>query len=344
MDAMSLLPDHSINPYYIVTPQYARTSAGVRALHLLCHWLNKRGMRASILFLNSKRGTATHPDLLTPVLTQAGVDLHFSEGRTPIVVYPEIVTGNPTGSRCVVRFLLNVPGLLGGESHFGKEELVLGYSRHLAELCGVPEQVLHVPVIDTNVFFPGEHEERTKTCFYAMKFQTVHEQSVFGVPQGAIEITANRTDSQSPQEIAAIFRRSKQFYCFENTALATEAVLCGCPAIFMPNRYLERPIALHELGWDGYAWGDTKSEIDRARATVQKGWVNYTSTIDVFFDQLNWFIDTTQRLAAATPYETKVSLGQFDTHANEIVALIGKKRSWRRRDKLKVLYHLFRAT
>jgi hypothetical protein len=59
-----------------------------------------------------------------------------------------------------------------------------------------------------------------------------------------IHITIEFIEYQSPCEISEIFRESKTLYCHENTALATEAVLCGCPAIFMTNAYLERPIAV----------------------------------------------------------------------------------------------------
>lgn len=340
----SLLPDTESQPYYIFAPGYLRTSAGIRVLHILCHWLNKSGMRASIASINREAGAARHPDLLTPELTQAGIDLHFEQGKTPILVYPEVISGNPAGGECIVRYVLNFPGLLGGDASYPPNEIVYGFSRQLAENCGVPDQVLHMPVLDTSVYHPAESdEERTETCFYAMKYQHVHNQQVFGLPAGCVEITRDKRDSQSPQEISALFHRSKVFYCFENTALAAEAMLCGCPAVFVPNPYLDRPIALDELGWDGFAWGDDEEAIRRARATVSNGQRNYQRTVVNFFDQLHSFVERTQEVAKNTPYKSKIDLSSLDVHSREIRALISAKRHWKIHDRLKCILSIARA-
>jgi len=82
----SILPEKDTHPYYIFAPSYTRFSAGVRVLHLLCHWLNKSGYQASIFDFNQ---LTTGPDLLTPLLDEETVQRHFREGRTPIVIYPK---------------------------------------------------------------------------------------------------------------------------------------------------------------------------------------------------------------------------------------------------------------
>ena len=337
----SLLPDSGSHPYYIFAPRYTRTSAGVRALHLLAHWLNRSGFRATVAFYDRKAGTLGHPDLLTPELRQDTIDLHYTQGKTPIVVYPEVIAGNPSQSECVVRYVLNVPGLLGGDTTYAPEELVYGYSHKLSEMCGVPENVLHIPTIDTSVFHDApESRPRTATCFYGSKYQNVHGQRPFGLPQGCIEITRDLPNSQSPSELADLFRSSTAFYCFENTALATEAVLCGCPAIFMPNPYLNWPIALDELGWDGYAWGTKSEEVQRAQASVQNGTLNYQKTIDLFFAQLGSFIAATQARAQSLPYRSKISIDKFGVHSNELIHLQKLKQNWTLREKLKVISNL----
>ncbi|MGB0697035.1 MAG: hypothetical protein ACPGOY_15380 [Rhodospirillaceae bacterium] len=333
----SLLPDTETHPYYIFSARYTRTSAGIRALHLLCHWLNKSGMRAHVAFFGRELGVHTHPDLLTPMLTQEVIDFHHSQGKTPIIIYPEVISGNPANADCVVRYVLNIPGLLGGDTTFPESDLVYGFSKRLAECCGRPESILHVPVLDTTTFTATPEEERTEVCFYAQKYQLVHKQKVFGLPEGAIEITRDRPDSHLPPEIADLFRRSKVFYCFENTALASEAVLCGCPAVFMPNDHLDWPIALDELGWDGFAWGDSPEELDRAVRTVGQGRDNYQKTIDLFFTQLKSFIAATQEQAAALEYKNKITLDDFDIHAGEVIGLAGSKLRWSKEDALDVI-------
>lgn len=292
----SLVPDLSTNPYYIVAPRYVQNSAGIRVLHLLCHWLNRLGERAYIVPLG-QYDQLTSPDLLTPLLTPELVAHHTAQGRMPIVVYPEVARGNLLNADCVVRYVLNVPGLLGGDQTYPSEEMVWAYSQQLAEMCERFDGVLHMPVIDQNVFYPVDSQVRSGAVFYAAKFQTIHGQKVFGLPDDAVEITRGQPKSQTPAEIARLLQSAEVFYCFENTALATEAVLCGCPAVFMPNPYLNKPIALDELGWDGYAWGADPAEVDRARRTVSQGQANYSLTVETFFEQFRRFVHATQARA-----------------------------------------------
>lgn len=298
----SLVPDLSRNPYYIFAPRYVQHSAGIRVLHLLCHWLNRLGERAFIVPLQHD-GQVTNPDLLTPLLTQELVAHHASQGRMPIVVYPEMARGNRLNAACVVRYVLNVPGHLGGDRTYPPGEMVWAYSQQLADLCERCDGVLHMPVIDQNVFHPVEGQARSGAVFYAAKFQSDHGQKVFGLPEGAIEITRGLPESQTPAEIAKLLQRAEVFYCFENTALAIEAVLCGCPAVFMPNPYLDKPISLNELGWDGFAWGNEAAEVERARATVLQGQANYARTVATFFEQFRRFVDATQAHAEQTSHK-----------------------------------------
>jgi hypothetical protein len=97
--------------------------------------------------------------------------------------------------------------------------------------------------------------------------------------------------------IAGIFRRSELFYVYENTALITEACLCGCPAVMLPNPWLTAPISRHELGLDGIAWGDDPAVIAEARRTVGNVRARYEATITAFFDQLDHFVRLTQAAA-----------------------------------------------
>jgi hypothetical protein len=94
-------------PYYIDAPAYRRTSAGIRVMHLLCHALNSIGEEAYVY------PTETNPTLNTPLVTPEISARHKAAGREPIVVYPEVVPGNPRKAASVVRYVLNRAGLLG---------------------------------------------------------------------------------------------------------------------------------------------------------------------------------------------------------------------------------------
>jgi hypothetical protein len=301
------------NPYYIVAPRYVRTSAGIRALHLLCHSLNRIGQTAYILIHPySDLEKAILPDLLTPVLTQSIIRHHHESGLTPIVVYPEVVAGNPFDAPCVVRYVLNFPGLLGGDKEYPASELCFGYSKVLAEAAHVPENILFIPVTDTRIFNREEEvQNREGTCFFASKYQEVHNGQLLDVTKNSVEITRDKKESPTPRQIADLFRRSELFYTYENTALATEAVLCGCPAVFLPNPYLTQLIAMSELGTDGMAWGDAPEEIARAKATVEKGVENYLKLYDAYWQQLERFVELTQKHVQGIVYETPIRVTEL---------------------------------
>jgi hypothetical protein len=299
------------NPYYIVAPPYVRTSAGIRVLHLLCHTLNRMGHTAYVLMYPAMpwRAYQVGPDLITPILNHDIVKSHFERGIVPILVYPETISGNPFGGPCVVRYVLNFPGLLGGDTEYAPDELCFSYGEVLATHTRNPDNILFLPAIDTRIYYPpSEGQERKGTCFYADKYQVAHKGKLFDITQNSIEITRDRPHSQTPQEIADIFRRSELFYVYENTALAIEAVLCGCPVVFLPNEHLTDMIALKEIGNDGYAWGTDPEEIVRAKATVTQGAKNYLKSYDAYWQDLEKFVTLTKQHAAGKPYTTILNL------------------------------------
>ncbi len=294
------------NPYYIITPPFERTSAGIKALHLLCHNLNLNGVPAYLIVTDNyiqNDEDLLGLDFLTPILNRTILENHFKNDRKPIFIYPEVIKGNPLNAKCVVRYVLNYPGLLGGDEIFDKNELCFAYSKELARATGISDRVLFIPTSNINIFHPPRDEvSRQGTCFYASKYKTIHNGELFETTKDSIEITRQPTD-QTPEFVADLFRKSEFFYTYENTALATEATLCGCPAVFLPNPHLEGIIASDELGSDGYAWGTSKEDLERAQKTVKNAFENYQSTIQTFYRQLDDFIDETQLFSIKTVFD-----------------------------------------
>ena len=286
------------NPYYIITPRFVRTSAGVKALHLLCHCLNRAGQEAYVLiYPESPLEDLTNPALLTPLITAEVIAAHQKRGVSPIVVYPETIPGNPLGAHSVVRYVLNFPGHLAGDKTYSPREIVFGYSSVLAAAGGAPSQVLFIPASNASLFTPGPPRERKGSCFCAMKYRLVHGGEPGPATAHAVEITRDTPESQQPEEIAELFRTCELFYTYENTALALEAALCLCPTVFLPNPWLTEVIAARELGMDGFAWGDDPAEIARAKATVHLARERYLATYPQFWEQLGVFVSVTQKRA-----------------------------------------------
>ncbi|MGC4074595.1 MAG: hypothetical protein QM760_19260 [Nibricoccus sp.] len=190
-------------------------------------------------------------------------EYHFREKLTPLVIYPEVFD-NPLKAPYFARYILNYPGLLS--PHYQeKAHAVFAYSRKLAEHVGC-EDVLHIPAVDLR-YFHDTGLARRGSCYYAGKYKSIYGGDVSLLPKNSVEI--KRAAEMTTDEVREIFRRSELFYCYEDTALAIEAALCGCPTVFMPSEHFkDRPLAAVELGTDGFAWGDSPEEVNRAKATV----------------------------------------------------------------------------
>lgn len=312
-DVSWLLPEKR-HPYYIVAPRYIRTSAGIKALHLLCHALNRLGERAYLItYPYYPPAYATNPELNTPLLTQRVLEYDFEAGLTPIVVYPETVPGNPFHAPFVVRYVLNYPGLLGGDTTYGEDEFCVTYSEHLAKSVCNSRLTLFLPASDPRVFHPYPRVQRKGSCFYAGKYKYHHGGEFYEITNNSVEITRDQPDSPTPGQIADLFRRSELFYTYENTALAIEALLCECPVVFLPNPYLDHIIGIEEHGWDGIAWGYDDGEIARAKNTVHNASEHYLGLFAVFSKMLRDFVAQTQDAAGQLLYLEPLTIPQSGT-------------------------------
>lgn len=285
--AGSLIPQIS-HPFFIVTPPYTRMSAGVTALHLLCHYLNRAGYNAYIAqYPPAQAGLRSLPayvtlqqqrefpaGMLAPSLTQDVLDFYHEQRLHPIVIYPEVFD-NPLQSKFFGRYILNYPGRLN-KAYTEPENFSVAYTRELAVHCtaNYPHHqpvtdVLFMPTVDLSYWnTSGITEQRDGICFYAGKLKDIHYETPQNVPDGAVEIL--RSQQMNRDEVRRIFWQSRHFLCYEDTALALEAQLCGCPTIFVPNKHFSGiPLAHHEMGEDGSCrYGDTLG-LARAQASVR---------------------------------------------------------------------------
>ena len=288
---LDIRPAVKIDPgkrgYVIVAPNYASNSAGVGCLYRLCDELNRRGFPSRIAGSN-----LTTRDLMAPLVSWDKAKQLCSRGYA--AVYHEAVVGNPLRARTVARWVLNRPGLLGGEEVYDQSEHVFYYCN--AFLPYIRNRVvgkLFMPTIDESLFFcdDGDPSKRSLECFYVGKSQwkdgIIDRSRVF-------EITR---ETPPKKELGKLFRASRVLYCFDNsTILAYEAILCGCPVVIIPDGTQTREdYERSELGMDGIAWGP--EELDRVKVNVPGLRRRYKQVKREFIQQLDDFIAITQRQA-----------------------------------------------
>lgn len=286
------------HPYIVVAPNYTRTSAGIKAMHLLCHELNRHGQMA---FVTS---TITNPELLTPQVSLSLVRSLNDRGLNPIVVYPETILGNPIGGSCVVRYLLNFPGKLGGSSSFPSDEMSVSWAKGMNSSPDGEEFTLYIPTVDRKIFYPSPPDAvRSGTCFYWEKYKYIHRGLLEHKVPGSFEIRRSSKSILNPHQLADLFRRSEFFYCYENSMLSLEAMLCGCPVILVPNEHFDRVIGDLDMGMDGMAWGDSAEEIQHAKRTIVNVSETYDRMISQLSERLELFISRTQDFARSRAFK-----------------------------------------
>ena len=283
------------HPYYIVAPAYRQQSAGIRLLHDLCSLLNQMGYEA---YVDSPQ---TSGMLWTPQLTDQLKIAHYKAGKTPIVVYPEVVKKTPMGLGQPVRYVLNYPGYLGGEKAYSAGELLYTYHQ-----CFYPRaKKLYLPVINLQAIDDGERlapQDRTAIAYYHNRYtKSGGKLRDFGA--SAIEISSTQPDTN--EKTLAVLRKAKFLYCYEFSGIIFEATLCGCTVVMLPNPITlhEVPEPLKEVGLEGVAWGESPEEISRALATVGQRRARHCQELSQWQVELETFIQDTQVAAAQLPKE-----------------------------------------
>ena len=252
--------------YWIYAPPYSQLSAGIKALYMLRDALMEAGQIAEIV-----------PMAILPFPSIENDD---------IVIYPEIVGGNPLNARNVVRWLLYYHGRYRNTGHYPGTDMIYGYTKRIAKHYGT-DKILFLPTVDDSLFVPPSVDnKREGYCFYANKYRKFYRK----VPQDCgIEIT---NPGQSREEIIRLLQGSEALFIYEDTALGTEALLCGCPVVCVPNENFTENAAAEEL-FCGVAWGI--EELSKAKVTVAQARGQYARLKEQFKDQLQEFIRETSK-------------------------------------------------
>ena len=261
--------------YIIVTPSYVPNSGGIIALHKLCHDLNQMGERAYLYHLNidKKNYFETNQNYQTPI-----ADENTIRGNS-IILYPEIVKGNPLNGKNIVRWLLNRPGEIGGDGYFEKNDLIYHYSSiHL------PKDEKNFNKDKTNNFlsthdinfeiFRDYGNQRKGSCFLIHKGNKALLDN--SLHPGAIELT----DNTPSEKMAKLFNSVEYFYSYDSaTFISVLAALCGAKSIIIPDgtRTIEQLIKAKPYGI-AHGVSDLKRAIDSLH--LLKPWLEEKLNID----------------------------------------------------------------
>jgi hypothetical protein len=238
--------------FVIVAPPYTQSSNGIKTMHKICHTINQVGGDARLLFLNGgiQCGSSEHvnPVLNTPVLKRE--DLHLVTDKA-IVVYPEIVSGNPLCASKVVRYLGNKDGLLTGKPMgAGPNDFLLAHSVVIEPKA---HYVLHNAEFNP-VFNDSDtesYERRALDATYIGKGFVHGRGFAYGeCPIVPKTLWITRNWPQGAEQLAYVLRRTRFFFTYDPwTATNIEAILCGAVPYFLRYEpWTEKELDGSELG------------------------------------------------------------------------------------------------
>ncbi len=267
-------------------PSYDEDIGGVIVLHRLCHLLNELGFESylSPYFESFEVNRLNLRTVVAPLLRSIAkpfvrkFQVH-STFNTPIirnisrrdldqyiVVYPEVVSGNPLGASNVVRWFLHRPGFLTKKVCYGSGELYYDF-RNFSEGFSLPSSRLSELALTIN-HFPLEYynqegalsqPDRKGTAYCLRKGK--HKKIVHDLRESIL------IDGKSHEEIAEIFKRVAMFISYDcYTAYSQFACLCGADSVIVPDDNLTID-QWHPKIEDRYGTAYGFEEIEFARET-----------------------------------------------------------------------------
>jgi len=175
----------------------------------------------------------TNPIFNSPILTFSDAT-KIENNDAYIVIYPEVVSGNPLRAKNVVRWFLHDPGFhtqkvtyQSGELYFRFGSVTKPFTPPIGSKISEHNlTVLHFPLELYNSKDWSQERLGTAYCIRKGKGKPiVHDLN------DSILI-----DNLSHEEIATIFKKIKQFISYDTkTAYSYFAAVCGCESVVIPD-------------------------------------------------------------------------------------------------------------
>lgn len=235
----------------VYSPPYNENSGGIVCLHRLCHLLNEIGIDCQVIIYTDKvLGGARRLFIkrlidkirswTLPSKRWINQDWNYcfvknrllGLDKFDIVIYPEIVAGNPLAAANVVRWLLYHPGRITGVIDYGKNDFLIRFGDSW-DISSVSEFFLCDKLLRV-VYFPFEkyvnnHEIKDRKGVAYLWRKGAGRKVVH--PADAICI-----DGLSHDEVAVIFKSVKTFISYDlQTAYLYFAAIAGADSVVIPE-------------------------------------------------------------------------------------------------------------
>lgn len=263
--------------FVVAAHDYSEVSGGVLVLHRLCDRLNTvfTDVRDVPLCYLTRLDMTTNaivlnPEYKTPVLPS------WMDAKDGIVVYPEIVFGNPFNASRVINWMLYFPGLNSGPSadDYDDRNLIACYGQGVCSSFNrsrfhtVPlrvsdyqfTQFLNLPVAESR---EGNINFRAKDTFFSSRSGAIRRNDTFPRNGTVMERSTGK------RERLEMFARAETFYSLDAATFRNvEAAMAGATSIVFPVEGVSKDEWLRTVGEEwayGIAYGE--DDIPHAKRT-----------------------------------------------------------------------------
>ncbi|MEK7344202.1 MAG: hypothetical protein AAB176_00785 [Pseudomonadota bacterium] len=292
--------------FLVVAPPYSSRSGGIMVLHELCTALNQIGEQAGLLLItegsqaaqNFKFGYSADAQFHDPngmhhdYFTGRSLQEISDYTRNAVVIYPDIVQGNPLGASRYATYVLGFP------KFEIDSEFVISYS---SSYISNPDCILYKPFVSEHMHNRGTvHWSQRSLCLtYIGKGQEYADCHL--VPN---TLLVERDWPRDKQQLALLLRQCKYFYSWDClSATNIDAVLCGAVPVLMQDKQLPRsvvdslemgalPPMTYEPGMDSRATPPHVSAIDQTMDNMVGKLNAYSAS---WLDQVGEFVQHIKR-------------------------------------------------
>lgn len=236
---------------------YNAGSGGVIVLHKLADVLSNLGQQVYLLC------DSTFAKSSATCISESESETLLSNNEDIIVIYPEVIKGNPLKAKNIVRWCLYKPGINGGEKIYANEEHVFTYRREFVkDTIYKDKPVLFTFVSKTDKFY-DQGLERNGTCFLYRKGYKIHSNHMEGY---YIDMDTVKYKNQIDSYLLETFNKFEKFISYDAfTYYSIIASMCGCISLVIPDPSL--PKESFYSGFTKYGIGYGLDEEERAIQT-----------------------------------------------------------------------------
>lgn len=284
---------HRMSPYYIHAPGHLDDGEeGTWQLHVLCSLLNQAGHPAYLVDAPKTDGR-----LWTPVLTAPQMAAHRLGGLKPISVArmrAAEISPRP-GLQVVFQSEWDMP-----DAQFGKPgALCFDMPGPVPGAIVRKELRIPLPWVDPAASaLSNTNEARNGELVYTGRLPALNQHPL---PEhaGLPDLSQHTEVPLGPEERISALKTAKTLYAYANGAITTEARLCGCPVVYVPNDSLLQSTPRKRLDtagcWLGLGRTPMQPDGDRLLETFA---ADYSAHIAPCEEALHTFVALTQRTAA----------------------------------------------